>query len=75
MESTKDSLRLIVNLGKYQVERVERGAFGTAFTLALPNNVKIHADLPYYADVRVGDWHTLYTEVLADALPSATPIQ
>lgn len=75
MESSKDSLRLIVNLGKYQVEKVERGALGTHFVIALPNNVKIKADLPYRADIRVGDLLTLYTEVLTDALPSGTPIQ
>jgi hypothetical protein len=63
---TKDSLRLIVNLGKYQVTSISRGAIGTKFTLALPKNVKLTADMPVSADVRIGDMLTLYTEVLVD---------
>ena len=59
-------LRLIVNMGKFQVVDVTKGAMGTNFTLRLPAGVKITADLPVRADVRVGDLLTLYTEVLAE---------
>jgi hypothetical protein len=63
----KDGLRLIVNLGKYQVVNVSKGAIGTKFTLAMPNNLKLTADLPYHgADIKIGDLLTLYTEVLVD---------
>jgi len=75
MEPSKDSLRLIVNLGKYQVVKVDKGTLGTSFTLALPNNVTIRADLPYPADVRIGDLLTIYTEVLSNVFPTDAPIQ
>ena len=75
MEPSKEALRLIVNLGKYRVTKVDKGSLGTSFTIALPNNVTLKADLPYHADVRIGDIQTLYTEVLADAFPSDAPIQ
>ena len=69
---SKDALRLIVNLGKYQVISVSKGAIGTKFTLGMPKGVKLTADLPLHgADVRIGDVLTLYTEVLVDEnLPS-----
>jgi hypothetical protein len=71
----KDRVRLIVNLGKYQVTNVDLGDWGTSFILQLPNSVKIKADFPYRADVKVGDILTLYTEVLAHALPGEPPIE
>jgi len=75
MEPVKNTMRLIVNLGKYQIVKVDKGMIGTSFTIALPNNVTIRADLPYQADVHIGDVLTLYTEVLAHALPTDAPIQ
>ena len=75
MEPLKETLRLIVNLGKYQVVKVDKGTLGTSFVLALPNNVTIKADLPYQADIRTGDRLTLYTEVLSNVFPTDAPIQ
>ena len=75
MEPAEKKMRLIVNLGKYQIVNVIKGTWGVKFTIQLPNNVKLIADLPVPADIRVGDIQTLYTEVLADAIPSGTPVQ
>lgn len=69
MPKFEDKFRLICNLGKYQVVKVEKGLTGTHFVLQLPNNVKMQADLPLIADIQVGDILTLYTEVLADEFP------
>ena len=75
MEPIKEKVRLVANLGIYTVIKVEQGTLGTRFTIALPNNVTLTADLPYRADVRIGDRLTLYTEVLANALPITTSVQ
>jgi len=74
MPKFENSFRLIANLGKHRVIRVNRGATGTQFTIALMNGNKetsatLTADLPIRADVRVGDLLTITTEILADELP------
>ena len=44
-------------------------------TISLGGSVTMTADLPITADVRLGDYLTLYTEVLADANLIPPPIQ
>lgn len=66
MEPAKDSMRLRLVLGKFQVSKVDKGLAGLAMTIDLGGGVKIRCDIPVSADVRVGDLLTFYTEVLAD---------
>ena len=70
-----EPLRLKLIIGKFQIISVKRGVGGCTFTLDLGNSIKFTADSPVPADVRVGDWLTFYTEVLADANTLPPPIQ
>jgi hypothetical protein len=70
MESAKDSLRLVLVLGKFRVtERTN-----LTMKIALGGSTTMTVTLPPQADVREGDLLTLYTEVLY-ANPGQTPIQ
>ena len=73
MTKFPDKVRLLVQFGKFPVVSVNKGSFGTEFTLSMPGGVKIKADLGIRADVRVGDHLTLFTEVLADDEPRDKP--
>jgi hypothetical protein len=75
MSKVEGKLRFVLVLGKFQVLKVEKGALGTKFSLNLGSGVTITADTAVKADVRPGDLLTLYTEVLADAESSSSPIQ
>ncbi len=74
-EVAKDALRLRLVLGKYQVRKIDKGLTGLVMTISLPSGVFMKCDLPFQADVRVGDILTFYTEVLADMskLPPPQP--
>lgn len=71
MPKFEDKFRLIANLGRIQVVRVDKGLSGTKFTVQFVNDtrLKFTAELPIVADIQVGDLLTLYTEVLADEFP------
>jgi hypothetical protein len=75
MESTQTPLRFRLVLGKVQVIAVEKGATGMKFRVDMGNSVKATIDCPIGADVQLGDWLTLFTEVLADANPFPAPLQ
>ncbi len=75
MESPQTKMRLVLILGKFQVTKVDPGLTGVKFTLKLGGSVTLTADCPVPCDVQLGDRLTLYTEVLADAIPSAAPVQ
>jgi len=75
MESFKDKVRLRLIFGKFPVIKAEHGQWGTKFSISLPHGITLQADANIPTDVQVGDLLTLYTEVLADALPGAAPIQ
>jgi hypothetical protein len=75
VESIKDKVRLKLVFGKFPVVKAEHGQWGTKFVIMLPHGITLHADANVPTDVQVGDLLTLYTEVLADAKPSATSIQ
>lgn len=75
MEPAETTLRHRLILGKFQVIKVDKGALGVSFTINLGNAVTAKVDSPITSDVRVGDWLTLYTEVLANADLSPPPIQ
>jgi hypothetical protein len=66
-------LRIRLILGKYPVLSISPGHFGFKMILDMGNNVRITADVPVQADVKVGDLLTLYTEVLAKEPPNAQP--
>ena len=69
-----DNLRYKLVLGKFRVTRViEKGQF-LEFNIHLPELGHLICTGPK-ADVREGDLLTLYTEILADAQPSRSPIQ
>lgn len=72
MEPTQDrQLRLRVILGKYRV--IERS--GPILKVALGGSTTMTwYDTPDVADVRAGDWITLYTEVYY-AQPQPTSVQ
>ncbi len=63
-----EPFRLRLILGKFQVTAVSQGLTGTKASLNLGNSVKLHIDIPIQADVKLGDYLTLYTEVLAGDL-------
>lgn len=75
MEPAEAPLRHRLILGKFQVTAVEKGLTGLRFTINLGNAVTAKVDSPITSDVRVGDWLTLYTEVLADANARQPSIQ
>jgi hypothetical protein len=75
VEPIKDKVRLKLIFGKFPVIKAEHGQWGTKFVIQLPHGITLHADSSVPTDVQVGHLLTLYTEVLADAKPSATPIQ
>jgi hypothetical protein len=57
-------LRLRLILGKFQVTGVSNGLTGTKAFLNL-RGARMEIDIPVQADVKIGDWLTLYTEVLS----------
>lgn len=77
MPESTDKVRLRLVLGKYQVKKVSNGVIvqGQLITLDLGNSVTMTADCPINSDTQVGDYLTLYTEVLSDAQPSKPPVQ
>ena len=75
MESPKEPLRLRLVFGKFQVTKLDKGLTGLKMVIALGGSVSMTADLPIQADVRLGDWITLYTEVFADANALPPPVE
>jgi hypothetical protein len=76
MEPFEDKVRITLVLARVRVSKVDKGLTGIRFVMELPGGpFTITADVPIVADVQVGDLLTLYTEVLADAIPSSPPIQ
>lgn len=69
------ALRLRLILGKFQVVDIQKGLTGLVMFIQLAGGVKMKVDMPFRADVRVGDLLTFYTEVLADADAEPPPIQ
>lgn len=72
---TGPKLRHRLILGKYQVTSVETGLTGLRFSVNFGNSVVVKIDSPVNSDVRVGDWLTFYTEVMAHADAGSTSIQ
>jgi len=70
----EDRLRYKLILGKFLVRRVEQKGASLEFSIELPGLGQLICTGPL-ADVKEGDLLTLYTEILANAKPSETPIQ
>jgi hypothetical protein len=67
-----NALRVRVVLGKFQVKKLDRGSNGFKMTVDMTNGVSMRCDVPFIADVQLGDYLTFYTEILADL--AKTPI-
>jgi hypothetical protein len=70
---TDTRYRLI--LGKFQVTALEKGVGGFKAKINFGSGVTVWIASPIAADVRVGDWLTFYTEVLANEPESTRPYQ
>ena len=70
----EDRLRYKLILGKFLVRRVVQKGQSLEFSIELPGLGQLICTGPL-ADVKEGDLLTLYTEILANAKPSETPIQ
>jgi hypothetical protein len=75
MESTQSKVRYKLMLGKFPVREVRKSPTGFVFLLDMLQGVKLAVEVPAHADVREGDWLTLYTEVLTNAQPSTASVQ
>lgn len=70
----KEPLRVRIVLGKFQVKQLVKGGAGFLMTVDMTNSVSMRCEVPSIADVRLGDYLTFYTEVLADPEKLTTPI-
>lgn len=70
----KEPLRVRIVLGKFQVKQLVQGKTGGVMTVDMTNGVSMRCEVPTVADVRLGDYLTFYTEVLADPSKLTTPM-
>ena len=75
MEPVKSALRYVLVLGKVQVIKIDKGTTGQKITVDMSKGVTAMFDCPPRADVRLGDYLTIYTEVLVDAEPTHPSVQ
>ena len=75
MESLETKMRYKVVLGKFPVVKVVQHGAVMEWWVELPDQPITWKIIGPIADVREGDLLTFYTEVIAHAEPSGTPIQ